>query len=152
MRIRRASLADMPAVAVLHRLTMRISLSWLPELHTPEEDRRWFAECLYPGNTVWLAEDDAGLAGYAAVAPAWLTHLYIHPDYQGRGVGDLLLAKAMEGAQTLQLWTFQRNARARTFYEKRGFALVRLTDGADNEEGEPDALYLWTRGAAVQGR
>jgi len=67
-------------------------------------------------------------------------------------VGDLLLAKAMEGAQTLQLWTFQRNARARAFYEKRGFALVRLTDGADNEEGEPDALYLWTRGAAVQGR
>jgi len=31
------------------------------------------------------------------------------------------------------------------FYEARGFALVRETDGSGNEEKEPDALYLWTR-------
>ena len=31
------------------------------------------------------------------------------------------------------------------FYEARGFALVRETDGSGNEEREPDALYLWTR-------
>ena len=145
MRIRRADLADMPAVAVLHRLTMRVSLSFLPDLHTAEEDRWWFAERFFPDNTVWLAEDDAGLAGYAAVAPGWLNDLYIHPDRQGAGVGGLLLARAMEGANSLQLWTFQQNHRARAFYEKRGFKLVRLTDGARNEEREPDALYLWTR-------
>jgi len=27
----------------------------------------------------------------------------------------------------------------------RGFALVQETDGARNEENEPDARYLWTR-------
>jgi hypothetical protein len=43
----------------------------------------------------------------------------------------------------LHLWTFQRNAQARRFYEARGFALVEETDGAGNEEKEPDALYLW---------
>jgi hypothetical protein len=32
-----------------------------------------------------------------------------------------------------------------TFYEARGFALIQQTDGARNEEKEPDALYLWTR-------
>jgi putative acetyltransferase len=46
----------------------------------------------------------------------------------------------------MQLWTFQRNAKARRFYENRGFALVRETDGADNMEKEPDALYRWARG------
>ena len=45
----------------------------------------------------------------------------------------------------LHLWTFQRNAQARRFYEARGFALVKETDGAANEEKEPDARYLWTR-------
>jgi GNAT superfamily N-acetyltransferase len=145
MRLRRATREDMPAVAVLHRLTMRASLAYLPELHTAEEDRWWFTTQLYPANAVWLAEDDAGLAGYAATAPGWLNHLYVHPDRQGAGVGPLLLAQAKDGAHELQLWTFQRNARARAFYEKRGFALVRLTDGAGNEEREPDALYRWTR-------
>ena len=45
----------------------------------------------------------------------------------------------------LQLWTFQRNLSARRFYEARGFALVEQTDGARNEEKEPDARYLWRR-------
>ena len=45
----------------------------------------------------------------------------------------------------MRLWTFQRNQRARRFYERRGFRLVLLTDGADNEEKEPDALYEWRR-------
>ena len=42
-----------------------------------------------------------------------------------------------------QLWVFQQNATARRFYERRGFVLVRETDGSDNEERTPDALYAW---------
>ena len=43
----------------------------------------------------------------------------------------------------LTLWTFQRNLRARRFYEANGFVAVRETDGAGNEEKEPDVLYRW---------
>jgi GNAT superfamily N-acetyltransferase len=64
---------------------------------------------------------------------------------QGRGVGSALLKVAQNAFDRLQLWTFQRNRPARRLYEARGFALVRETDGAANEEREPDALYLWTR-------
>jgi len=145
MHIRRAALADMPALAVLHRLTMRVSLDYLPELHTPEEDRAYFCGPFHAANTVWLAEDEAGLAGYAGTEPGWLNHLYVHPARQGIGVGPRLLAQVMDGADELRLWTFQRNARARRFYERCGFVLVELTDGAGNEEREPDALYRWTR-------
>jgi putative acetyltransferase len=38
---------------------------------------------------------------------------------------------------------FQRNEAARRFYGRHGFHLVRLTDGAQNMEQEPDALYEW---------
>jgi GNAT superfamily N-acetyltransferase len=146
MPIRHAVLADMAAVAVLHRLTMRTSLPFLPHLHSPEDDLAFFRERLFPTNDVWVAEQDGASIGYAAHADGWLNQLYVHPDHQGQGIGAALLAEVMAGVDSLQLWTFQNNASARRFYERRGFVLVRLTDGAGNEEREPDALYRWRRG------
>jgi GNAT superfamily N-acetyltransferase len=64
------------------------------------------------------------------------------PEAQGRGLGTALLQVAQNTFDRLQLWTFQRNVPARRFYEARGFALVQETDGAQNEEKGPDALYL----------
>jgi len=43
----------------------------------------------------------------------------------------------------LTLWTFQRNAAARRFYEKHGFMVIKQTDGSANEQKEPDAMYRW---------
>lgn len=45
----------------------------------------------------------------------------------------------------LRLWTFQANAQAQRFYEKHGFQIERKTDGRDNEEKQPDVLYVWAR-------
>jgi len=85
------------------------------------------------------------MIGIIAFRGDWIDQLYVLPGAQGRGAGTELLQVAQSCFDRLQLWTFQRNVRARGFYEARGFALVQQTDGADNEEKEPDALYLWTR-------
>lgn len=53
---------------------------------------------------------------------------------------------AKRASEQLELWTFQRNALAGRFYEARGFTLIEQTNGTRNEEKEPDARYLWTRG------
>ncbi len=45
----------------------------------------------------------------------------------------------------IRLWTFQRNMPARRFCERHGFMAERQTDGARNEEREPDMLYYWER-------
>lgn len=145
MRIRRATLDDMPAATVVHRQAMRVSLAFLPELHTAEEDLAHFRDHLFPANEIWVADKDGVVVGYAARGDGWLNHLYIHPDHQGERIGDALLAKAMDGVDALQLWAFQQNARARRFYEKRGFVLAELTDGQGNEEKTPDARYEWRR-------
>jgi GNAT superfamily N-acetyltransferase len=68
------------------------------------------------------------------------------PEAHGRGIGGALLQVAKSVFGSLQLWTFQRNDKARRFYQARGFQLIRETDGAENEEKEPAALYRWTRG------
>jgi ribosomal protein S18 acetylase RimI-like enzyme len=79
-----------------------------------------------------------------AVPDSVLEHLYVHPDFQGRGAGTALLEHAKrERPAGFRFWVFQKNERARRFYERHGCRLVQLTDGAGNEEREPDALYEW---------
>jgi len=57
----------------------------------------------------------------------------------------MLLNEGKARFALLQLWTFQRNTAAIAFYEKNGFRTVRKTDGATNEEREPDILFEWTK-------
>lgn len=143
MILRRAISADAQAIAVVHRTAMRVSLSFLPELHTAAEDLAFFAGRFLPANEVWVAEADGVVVGYVGFDAQWINHLYVLPDHQGRGIGPQLLARAMADGQAKQLWTFQANARARAFYEARGFVAVEFTDGAGNEERTPDVLYRW---------
>ena len=86
---------------------------------------------------------DPELVGVMACRPGWVEQLYVLPDRQGRGIGKALMATAMQTSTELQLWTFQRNLAARAFYERLGFVAIEETDGAANEEREPDVLYRW---------
>ena len=150
MILRRASLDDMPALARLHRHTVKTSLPFLPTLHSAEEEAWWFAESLFPANEIWLAEDGGEPAGYIAFRPGFIEHLFIDPARQNAGLGLALLEKARGAYAELSLWTFQENAKARRFYERHGFIAVTFTDGADNEEQMPDVLYRWTRDAGAE--
>lgn len=138
---------DAPAIAALHRLRLFTAMPGLADIHTPEEDLVFFRNVMLPAQTVWVIDGEAGLIGYAAWTEGWLNHLYVHPDRLGEGHGSRLLAMAKADGDSLQLWAFQRNDRARAFYEARGFTAVRMTDGAGNEEREPDVLYAWSRWA-----
>ena len=143
MILRRANAADAEPIAVVHRTAMRVSLAFLPDLHTLEDVIAYVGREILPNNEVWLADDGDRVAGYIAFARDWIHHLYVHPDYQGQGIGPQLLALAMADGRCRRLWTFQQNERARRFYEKQGFVLLELTDGSGNEEKTPDALYEW---------
>jgi GNAT superfamily N-acetyltransferase len=142
--LRRARPADATAVATLHLAARRHAMPYLPELRSDDEVRVWTRETLLPKAEVWIAEIAGEPVGYLALVDDILDHLYVAPDHQGRGVGSMLLAKAKALRPAgLQLYAFQRNRRARDFYEARGFAPVRFSDGAGNEEREPDVLYEW---------
>ena len=143
MILRPAGPDDAPAIATLLRTTFRVSLPFLPELHTAEEDLWFIRHKVLTEDTVWVAAVADLVAGFIAFREGWIDHLYVHPDHQGAGLGPALLAKALKDRTPRQLWTFQQNARARRFYEARGFRAVRFTDGEDNEEKTPDVLYRW---------
>ncbi|WP_027522843.1 GNAT family N-acetyltransferase [Bradyrhizobium sp. Ec3.3] len=143
--LRQLALADMDAAARVHRVAFDHAMPWLVGLHTPDEDRWFYREGVFATCRLWGRFDDDALSGIIAFRDGWIEQLYVLPDAQGHGVGSELLDVAKSAFEQLQLWTFQRNARARRFYEFRGFELVEETDGTRNEEKEPDARYVWRR-------
>ena len=145
-RLREAEESDVAPVADLHRRVGRACLPFLPEVHTPKEDLRYFAERVIGQAEVRIAEVDGTFVGFSAYRPGWLDHLYVDPDWHGRRIGTALLRDAMAANTVLQLWTFQRNEQARGFYEHHGFREAERTDGSGNEEREPDIRYEWRRG------
>jgi GNAT superfamily N-acetyltransferase len=148
--LRRARPEDAPFLAALHLAARRQAMPWLAELHGEAEVCAWMKDRLLPEAEVWVAEVAGQPAGYLALAGDSVDHLYVGPRHQGRGVGSLLLAKAKALRPAgLRLYTFQRNLPARAFYEARGFTPVRFSDGAGNEEREPDVLYAWRGSCGV---
>lgn len=148
--LRRLGLQDMARVAVVLRQAFDERLPWLAGIHTPQEDRHFFENHIYAHCEVWGAVD-SDIIGFIAFREGWVDQLYVLPGHQKRGIGAALLGVAKAVQPTLQLWTFQKNALARRFYEKHGFVALRETDGRDNEEGEPDILYRWQRQADSAG-
>ncbi|MEJ1970699.1 MAG: GNAT family N-acetyltransferase [Rhizomicrobium sp.] len=140
--IRRAEPSDSAAIADVF-LAARATMTYLPALHTEEEMRGFIAGVVTDKET-WVADRDGRIVGFAVIDGGWLEQLYVHPSRFNTGTGDRLFAQVTaRHPQGFQFWVFQQNAGARRFYERHGCALERLTDGADNEEKLPDALYVW---------
>lgn len=143
VRVRRAEPEDADPVADVFTASFR-TLTFLPRLHTQDEDSAFIRNVVLPKQEVWVAEEGGRVAGFAALSPHVLEHLYVHPDAQRRGLGDALLTKAKEQRpRGFTFWVFQENEAARRFYEARGCRVVRLTDGSGSEYATPDALYEW---------
>lgn len=97
-----------------------------------------------PHQDVWMAVRDNDIVGMIALTEDWVHHLYVDPACWRAGSGSALLELAKHRRPNgFRLWTFQRNTLARGFYRKHGLTEIRLTDGYDNEEKEPDVLLGW---------
>jgi GNAT superfamily N-acetyltransferase len=140
--LRRLAFGDMDLAARIHRVSFDDALPTLAGLHTPDEDRCFYRERMFPTCQLWGASE---MHGIIAFRDGWIDQLYVLPSAQRRGVGSKLLKVAQREFDQLLLWTFQRNILARRFYAARGFVLVTETAGVRNEEKEPDALYRWAR-------
>ncbi|MGZ8694830.1 MAG: N-acetyltransferase family protein [Gaiellaceae bacterium] len=137
--IRRATPADGEAVGRVF-LAARDEMAYLPRI--PDADRPQLGGWILDQRPIWVAERDGRVVGFIGLDAGEVTHLYVEPASQGTGIGAALMEHVMAlSTGGLHLWVFQRNAAARRFYERHGFRLTELTDGAGNMEREPDALY-----------
>jgi GNAT superfamily N-acetyltransferase len=98
-------------------------------------------ELANPNITTLIAEVDGQMAGYAQLrgglaprsvtgeAPVELWRFYVSHEWHGRGVAQALMqsvesAALRRGGRTLWLGVWEHNPRAKSFYQKCGFADV----------------------------
>ncbi|MDX6401421.1 MAG: hypothetical protein QOF27_2027 [Gaiellaceae bacterium] len=141
--IRQARAEDADAIAETFISSLE-TLTFLPDLHTRDEHRHFITEVVPRDHEIWVAEDESKVVGLAAIGESTLGHIYVHPDFHGRGLGTALLEKTMQLRPTgFTLWTFPANESACRFYERRGLQPIEYGDGSGNEEGLPDVRYQW---------
>ncbi|MFJ5368040.1 GNAT family N-acetyltransferase [Bosea sp. CER48] len=150
--IDRASPRDAGEIATLYLASRAGALPNLRRCHSDEEVRGWIGAVRLASGETLAAREAGHILGFLCRDGDVVDQLYVLPGHFRRGIGSRLLAEAKERSPgRLRLFTFQRNAAARAFYERHGFRLVGLNDGTRNEEGEPDALYEWRRSFSTRG-
>jgi GNAT superfamily N-acetyltransferase len=151
-RLRQATGADAEAIAQVYYASFRL-LAFLPMLHDIDSYRWYVANVMLKESAVTIAEDDTGTVAFLGLRGEEVGHVYARPDRIGCGAGTQLIEAAKaSGVAALELWCFQANARARRFYEARGFRAIRFTDGAGNEENTPDVRYRWQRAGGLMAK
>lgn len=146
MKTRRAVPADAAALSDIAERTFRATFAAdntaeNMDLHcarafSPDVQRRELAN---PEGATWVTEDSDGtLVAYAQVRcgsappgvdaerPLELLRFYVDERWQGRGVAADLMATVLAhgreiGADVLWLGVWERNPRAKRFYDKQGF-------------------------------
>lgn len=100
-----------------------------PELYPyPREAirARWAEALAGPAKRVLIAVVQDEPVGAACVSEEWLEGLYVAPERWGTGLADALHGEALDlvrgiGSTRCHLWVLEDNARARRFYERRGW-------------------------------
>ena len=145
IELRAATPADLNAIVSVFQRARAHGLEWLPVLHDHDEDLGFFGQCLRNLHTT-IAVIDGAAVGFAMFGDDKLHQLHVDPDWWSIGVGRTLLRQIMhDNPSGFGLYTFERNTRARRFYEFTGFKAVRF--GANNEEQMRDVWYEWAGGA-----
>jgi GNAT superfamily N-acetyltransferase len=141
--IRQAMAVDAQAIADIHVASWQsayagiMPASFLTALSVDKRASSW-RDALESGRLrVALAYTTGQLAGWVAYGKcrdtdkdaSWgeIEAIYLHPSRYGQGIGALLMDHAGRslgemGYRHVSLWVLTNNCRARTFYERAGFA------------------------------
>ena len=110
--------------------------------------RRLRAKCTEQGGATFIAQADGEIAGYVTVLArvpyeglddppgeyAYVSDLYVSPQFRGRGCARALLARAEQhararGAREIRIGALASNTPARELYRSAGFVLQLETLG-----------------------
>lgn len=129
---------DFDELAELRIAAMRESLGRVGRFD-PDRARERLRENFDPMHTHGIVLDGQRVGFFATRMTGgelWLDHLYIHPSFQGRGLGSAVLSIVADMAEELGrplLVGALKESRANDFYQKRGFQF--------SHEGEWDNYY-----------
>jgi chorismate mutase/ribosomal protein S18 acetylase RimI-like enzyme len=140
--VRPGTPGDLPAVYDVYAAAIADGV--VPEPRPEAEVRAWIDGAMDDGKSLWVAERDEELLGFAVVRGAWLFLLFVHPGRRARGVGVALmeLVKALQ-PHGFGLRVHVANERARSFYRRHGFIELESTDGSSFPDQAADVKMAW---------
>lgn len=142
-----------------HPLIRRLALEDVDRIYELEQlaypfpwSRGLFADCLNAGYALFGLQIGKDLAGYTifnwAAGEAHLLNLCIHPEWQHRGYGSLLLEYAINHVarhenEAMYLEVRTSNTRAAKLYKNRGFRVIgNRPSYYQAGEGREDAIVM----------
>jgi ribosomal protein S18 acetylase RimI-like enzyme len=138
---------DFDAVTILWRISREKSLPEFQRVkgHFFYEDREYFSDHLLKDDHIFVVESDEHPVAFMAMKDDFIDQLYVHPEYQKRGIGKALLYFARQRSpEHIWLYTLQINTNARAFYESNGFTAEKF-GVSPPPENEPDVEYHWRK-------
>lgn len=168
IEVRPARMSDAAALAALHDEAWRLAYRGIIPALTLERmlarrgGGRWRRRVRLAQDRLLVLSFDTTIAGYASIGPARaeiagcsgeISELYFKPEYQGVGLGSILLKAArqrltMRGHAGQFAWALAENQLACAFYEARGgIAKARIGEQLGDKILQKIA-YCWPRGAA----
>ena len=85
--------------------------------------------------TLWVADDGNVRIGFIGIQSGKIEMLFLHPDYFRKGIGKVLIQKAIAEQDVQYVDVNEQNPTAVKFYERMGFRTFRR-DSTD-DQGNP---------------
>lgn len=111
---------DLGAVLYVWYRASLIAHSFLSEEFFSAE-RREIGERWLPMAETTVCEIDGSVVGFLSLVGNEVGAIFVDPDYQGRGIGRILMDGARDSRPFLELSVFEANSAGRGFYEAYGF-------------------------------
>jgi len=130
--IRKATLADRPRIYDIRHAVRenRLSQASVAKVDTT-------ADWIFGNAAFWVWEEDGAVQGFAVADPrdGTIFGLFIHPDYEGRGIARALLPRACEDLRaagfSVATLTTGPGTRAERFYRENGWEDVGRQDNGE---------------------
>jgi putative acetyltransferase len=101
-----------------------------------ETEKQDIRDKYLPMAQTWVYEENDKVIGFMSLLENHIGGLFVHPDYQGQGIGSQLIDHAKRLHPVLSLDVFKQNTKSRRFYEKCGFKVtaenIHEATGCDN--------------------
>lgn len=135
VKIRQAKTGDLPEIVALFENTI---FTVCAKDYSPEQQTAWAAGAQNTGR--WqkkletqyflVARAEETIVGFASLEDNYIDFLFVHKDFQGRGIAkqlfEALLQKAIE--TNVEILTSNVSLTARPFFEKMGFVVIQKQD------------------------
>lgn len=136
IEIRRYQAADNAALSHIWFEASRRAHAFLGEERLTEQ-RKLIEQSYLPDAETWVALIDGKPVGFIGLLETFIGGLFVDPDRQGAGIGQALIAHALDLKRELSLQVYADNQQAVAFYKKLGF--VEVSRQTHDDDGLPFA-------------